>query len=292
MISRAPEPKAASDADAIDREVAARVGARLDLVAPWKPTVWGASYLASDDAVAKDGGVDVLVHFHGAQVVNDEWRASGVTGVVVSLTLPGYGVTPYREMFAQAGKFGEIVDDVVKRVGGTHVRRLALLSWSAGYGATQDVLANDHYYAMADTVVTFDGMHADYVEGLPEESDVAIFVRFARDAIEGNKQMIVTHSAVQPPGYASTTETATLLLSKVTCPRVEEKRTNARGMIEWYHADCGALHVRGFRGAGPSDHMDQVHLVGDVVRTFIVPRWARMAILEERNAASVASRWP
>jgi hypothetical protein len=271
------------DAAAIDREVTARLNARLDLAGSWRPLVWGASYLAPDDVVAKDGGVDVIVHFHGALVVDEEWRASGIDAVVVNMTLPGYGVGVYRDMFASSDRFGAIVDDAVKRVGGTHVRRLGLVSWSAGYGGTQDVLSNPHYYAMVDTVVVIDGMHADYVEGLPDEGDFAVFERFARDAVGGQRQMIITHSAVVPPGYASTTETATMLLASVGVSRIEEKKTNARGMVEWYHADSGGLHVRGFRGDGPHDHMDQVHLVGDIVRSFIAPRWTRRAVIEERS---------
>ncbi len=292
LFTPAPATDAPAAADAvddeaasIDREVASRMNARLDVAGPWKSMAWGASYLAPDDVVAKDGGVDVIVHFHGAQVVDEEWRSSGVDAVIVGVTLPGYGVTPYRDMFALEGTFAAILDDAVKRVGGTHVRRLALASWSAGYGATQDVLGTARFYAMVDTVAVFDGMHADYVEGLPDEGDVAIFERFARDAVQGDKQMIVTHSAVRPPGYASTTETATMLLAAVGVPRIEEKRTNVRGMTEWYHADRAGLHVRGFRGSGPSDHMDQVHLLGDVMRTFVAPRWTRMAVVEERQAA-------
>lgn len=289
MMTPAPAPitPVTDDSAAIDREVASRLNGRLDISGPWKPMVWGASYLAPDGVVAKDGGVDVIVHFHGALVVDDEWRASGINAVIVSVTLPGYGVSVYREMFAPSDRFGAIVDDAVKRVGGTHVRRLGLVSWSAGYGATQDVLSNAHYYSMVDTVAVFDGMHADYVEGLPDNGDIAIFERWAHDAVTGDKQMVVTHSAVVPPGYASTTETATMLLASVGVARVEEKKTNARGMTEWYHADSGGLHVRGFRGDGPHDHMDQVHLLGDVVRVFIAPRWTRKAILEERGTAEI-----
>jgi hypothetical protein len=289
MMTPAPATPAASTDDgaaSIERETASRLNARLDLSAPWRPMAFGASYLAPDDLVARDGGVDVIVHFHGAIVVDQEWRASQVDAVIVNVTLPGYGVAPYREMFAAPGRFGAIVDDAVKRRGGTHLRRLGLVSWSAGYGAVQEVLSEPRYYAMVDTVVLFDGMHADYVEGLPEDADVAIFERFARDAVAGDKQMVVTHSAVAPPGYASTTETATMLLASAGALRVEEKKTNARGMIEWYHADRGGLHVRGFRGDGPRDHMDQVHLLGEVMRTFVAPRWTRRAILDEQAGRS------
>ena len=73
-----------------------------------------------------------------------------------------------------------------------------------------------------------------------------------------------------------------MLLAYVGLPRIEEKKSHPRGMVEWYHADEGGLHVRGFRGDGLRDHMDQVHLVGEAVRAFIAPRWTRLAVLDER----------
>ena len=156
MMTPAPKPAAppTDDSAAVDREVASRMNARLDVSGPWKPMAEGATYLAPDDVVAKDGGVDVIVHFHGAMVVDEEWRASGIDAAIVSVTLPGYGVTVYRDYLAVVDRFGAIVEDVVKRVGGTHVRRLGLVSWSAGYGATQIVLSEPRYYAMVDTVAT------------------------------------------------------------------------------------------------------------------------------------------
>jgi hypothetical protein len=277
-----PDPPK-DDAAEIDREVRARLETAVEITDPWRWTNLGTQYVAPPAVVAPDGSVDVVVHFHGALVADNEWRTSGINAVLVSLTLEGLGVDRYRMPFATPDRFGAVIDDAVKRVGGQRVRRLALVSWSAGYGATQTVLANAYYYSKVDTVVLLDGMHADYVEGIPDEGDIAIFERFARDAVDGDKQMIVTHSSVVPPNYASTTETATMLLASCGVSRVEETRTNARGMTEWYHADAGGLHVRGYRGMGPSDHMDQVHLIGDVVREFLVPRWTRMAVVDERH---------
>jgi hypothetical protein len=244
------------------------------------------SYLAARDAVAKDGGVDVIVHFHGALVADEEWRASAISALVISVQLPGQGATQYRETFSETACFGAMVDDAVKQIGGTHVRRLGLSSWSAGYGAVQDVLSDPTYYAQVDTVVLLDGMHASYREGLPDETSIAIFERFARDAALGKKQLIVTHSSVVPRDYASTTETATMLLASAGASRTEETRTNGRGMVEWYHADKGGLHVSGFRGEAARDHINQMHLVGDAVRAFIMPRWTRLAILEEEEQGS------
>lgn len=47
---------------------------------------------------------------------------------------------------------------------------------------------------------------------------------------------------------------------------------------------CGpeAAHRHTLVG-GARDHINQVHLVGDALRGFIMPRWTRLAILEEEQ---------
>jgi hypothetical protein len=238
------------------------------------------------DFIADDGGVDIAVHFHGAEVADRDWRQSGLNGVVVSTTYARYGTGPYKEAFADPIHFGETLDELVRRVGAKHVRRLALVSWSAGYAAIALVLGNEHYYALTDTVVIIDGLHANLIGGKPDERPLQIFERFARNAAEGEKTMVVVHSSIVPPNYASTTQMAALLCASVPVERVEVERTNASGMVEWYHADKGGLHVRGFRGDGPKDHMDQVHLLDDLIRAYVAPRWTRLALAEARRGAT------
>jgi hypothetical protein len=53
-------------------------------------------------------------------------------------------------------------------------------------------------------------------------------------------------------------------------------------MTEAYHADRGDLHVRGFRGQAAHDHIDQLFLVGEVMRAYVLPRWTARAVTEER----------
>ena len=42
-----------------------------------------------------------------------------------------------------------------------------------------------------------------------------------------------------------------------------------------FTADAGNLHVRGFRGRGPKDHFKHLYLIGEVLRSWVVPRWNR-----------------
>jgi hypothetical protein len=60
-------------------------------------------------------------------------------------------------------------------------------------------------------------------------------------------------------------------------PPIATREINARGTSVSVKADEGGLHVRGFRGAGPQDHFEHLHLIGDVLRSWVVPRWSAPA---------------
>ena len=49
--------------------------------------------------------------------------------------------------------------------------------------------------------------------------------------------------------------------------------------------DSGNLHVRGFKGRGPRDHFQHLYMIGEVLRSWVVPRWKR----EDRLVYTLAS---
>jgi hypothetical protein len=190
---------------------------------------------------------------------------------------------------------------------GVHVGRLALAAWSAGFASVNRILAVPAYYAATDAVVLLDGLHAQYMAPNPhapaqgkdrvDTNMLRHFIRFAADAAAGKKTMVVTHSAIVPPDYASTAESTAALLDAVGVTASSRRapegdgvrlpvRTHLRVRVPeepdvangWDSeattiADQGGLHVRGFRGAGPRDHFDHLHLIGDALRSWLVPRW-------------------
>jgi hypothetical protein len=280
VSARPPPAEAKAPRDPAEVEIDARLRAGVEY-GPWLSLGKYVSYMVPTGSfIAADGTVDVAFHFHGGEVADKDWRQGGLNAVIVNETFSKWGSVPYKRAVADPVRFGETLDEVLRKVGAKRVRRLALVSWSAGYAAVERVLKNDHYYALADTVVIIDGLHADFVRGKPDERPILIFERFARDAAAGRKTMVVVHSSIIPPNYASTTQMAELLCASVPVERVFEEKTNTSGMTEWYHADKGGLHVGGFRGIGPKDHLDQVHLLDDLVRGYITPRWTRLAVEE------------
>jgi hypothetical protein len=248
-----------------------------------------------------------------------QMKESGMSAVFVSCGF-GIGSGAYADAFASPQRFGRMLDELMKSLEGQtgkkglHVRHLALASWSAGFASVGRILGVERYYAMVDAVVLNDSLHAQYKDpGLKTASqgadrvDVRMmrsFIRFAKDASDGKKAMVITHSAIIPPDYASSTEATAALLAAVEVPSSAASasalvavstasagaslglgdRTSWRGMNLTKRADSGNLHVRGFSGGGPRDHFEHLHLLGDVLQAWVVPRWKR----EERLVYTLA----
>jgi hypothetical protein len=242
----------------------------------WDTFARGCAYLTpKKDFVREDGSVDVVFHFHAGQMSDRDIRASGVNAVFVSCGW-GVGTAPYSAAFADPNRFDGMMKTVLKRVGAKSVHDLALVSWSAGFASIAAILRVPRYYAMVDSVVLLDSLHSAYTSsGEVDQKMLSPFSRFATDAAHGRKNMVITHSAIVPPGYASSTEATLALLSAIDVPteQSDAKDIGPEPMRLSYRADAGNLHVRGYPGVGPRDHFDHLHLVGEVLRNWLVPRW-------------------
>ena len=241
----------------------------------WDTFAKGCAYLTpKKDFVREDGSVDVVFHFHAGQMSDREIRASGMNGVFVSCGW-GVGTAPYSNAFEDPRRFEAMLKTVLSRVGAKSVHKLALVSWSAGFASISKILRVPKYYAMVDTVVLLDSLHSAYTSsGEVDQKMLSPFSRFATDASHGDKAMVITHSSIVPPGYASSTEATLAVLSAIDVPTdTGEKDVGGESMRLSYRADAGNLHVRGYRGQGPRDHFDHLHLVGEVLRNWLVPRW-------------------
>jgi hypothetical protein len=129
------------------------------------------------------------------------------------------------------------------------------------------------YYQRVRFVLLIDGLHAGYVGGRPgpRESqlvaeDLEPFVRFARDAAAGKKQLIVTHSEIFPGTYASTTETADYLLQQLGIRRQATLRWGPMQTQQLSEAKQGKFRVIGYAGNSAPDHVDQLHSLPDYLK--------------------------
>jgi hypothetical protein len=323
-IARTPEAKAGEPEPAVAQPIALVPASIIapskvapeNLVAPapiefgtWKGLGFGTYLAPKADFVGSDGGFDVVFHFHAGQMAERQLKESGVNAVFVSCGF-GIGSGAYASAFASPERFGRMLAEVVKNVEsstgkrGLHVRHLALASWSAGFAAVSKILGVDRYYAMVDAVILNDSLHSQYVASPSGHIDpngtqprtpaqgaervdlkmMRAFIRFAKDASEGKKAMVITHSAIIPPDYASSSEATQALLTAIEVHATAVEEAGSRNMTLTKRADAGNLHVRGFRGAGPRDHFQHLYLIGEALQSWVVPRWKR----EERLVYTLA----
>lgn len=209
----------------------------------------------------------VLVHLHGAEAVR-KVLATAITSApspsdVSTVPLAVVGIdagtrsSHYERALGDPTVLGSLVDGVARAASdawgrAVRVDRVAVSSWSAGYGAVAVILRKPDPRLRA--LVLLDSLHASYdVAGrgiAPGALDS--FERFARAAADGGPLLYVTHTEIEPDGYASTRETAEDLLVAAGGER-------------------GNLHVRAYPGANAEAHCDQLRLIGDIVTTFVRP---------------------
>jgi len=152
-----------------------------------------------------------------------------------------------------------------------HLRYLVITSWSAGYGAVREIL-REHPTAVG-ALVLLDSLHAAYREsgdGLVTE-DLEPFVSFAKRAAAGEAVMVLTHSEIKPPGYASSSETASYLLDQLGGRRRYGGLSPAHGVQLKTRFDRRGLHIRGYTGTGKEAHCAELELLGDIVAEDVLP---------------------
>ena len=152
---------------------------------------------------------------------------------------------------------------------------MGLSSWSAGYGAIDQILRTEYGRELADLVILLDGLHTSYEGNSIVASKLEPFAEFARSAARDEKLMFVSHSSIAPPTYASTTETASYLIWQVGGTRQFPKThtPDPMGLERVVEFDRGDFHVWGFSGNAALDHCAHIGLYGKVVSEFVVPRW-------------------
>lgn len=197
-----------------------------------------------------DGSYDLIIHFHGnPEVVKESVEVAKINAVLVTLNI-GIGSGTYESFFKKPQQYEKLlaaIDRGVKARGveNPRLRRVALTSWSAGYGAISSILATREKTDPLDAILTFDGVHcsweggssaqlggiisssaqlspellAAHTSGAIQRSQLAPFLRAASDAVDGKLFFGFTHSEIDPMSYASTTRTSNYLLDELGISR-------------------------------------------------------------------------
>ncbi len=231
-----------------------------------------------------EGTYDLVVHFHGLSRAQ-EWNIerTHINAAIVSVNL-GVGSGPYEEAFRDPGAFQRLVATAAWAVGrsgrgeGARIGRIAVASWSAGYGAVASILRQQANVNRIDALLIAEGPHSDYADKkklVVDDAPLAKYLRVARAAKAGDKLLVMTHSAIHTDDYPSTTETMGELLKLSSMEKVARTDVGPRGMQELYESDAGDFHVKGYDGRGVKDHIDHIWAMGDTMYPYLKKRWAR-----------------
>ena len=252
------------------------------------PLSIGELFIPAAALARKRETMPLVVHFHGAPwLIEHHIARSAPHAALVSVNL-GAGSGRYAAPFADAAAFTTLLAEAADTTARLTGRRPAwssvtLMSFSAGYGAVRAVLAQPETAARVSGVILLDSLHASYViDGDPSAprvkdpavrvTDLDVFSRLAADAAAGRKRFWVTHSEVYPGTYASTTDTASALLSSLALTRRPVLKRGPLGMQQLSEAGRGGFHVFGFAGNSAADHVDHLYALGDWLRAWKVVR--------------------
>ncbi len=248
---------------------------------PWVSTGlgYGQILMPHQGGVSKSGQFDVVIHFHGHEPIRKEFVKTAKGIVLVGIDL-GIGSGAYQQHFSSPQTFEALlaaVEATVSKHAGrpAKIRKLALSSWSAGYGATEDILRQPAGKKV-DAVILLDSLHTGYVdESLKtlKVDQISPFIDFAKRASQKQTFMFMSHSSIIPPGYASTTEVAHYVVNRLGGKPKHANRQDVLGLDMIDRFDKGNFHMRGYTGDDKPDHCAHIGLMADLIRSHLEPRW-------------------
>lgn len=257
----------------------------------------GAFYLPSD-LTTHEGTFDLVIHFHGAnETIEPRFDRVGLNAVLYTLNL-GIGSGKYEAMFPDGRALDRVIAEVeaslrkrVPALAGARVGRVALSAWSAGYGAVARVLAYPDAAERVDAVLLADAPHTGFQAGMRQVSTLGLapYVHFGRRALAGEKLMVVTHSQIETPDYASTTRTAHALVAALGLPEGEPAAADDPKMVMYEREESGSMRVYGFRGGDAPAHCQHLYNIGRHLWSQLGARWGTPPAPEASNPELVAS---
>jgi hypothetical protein len=218
----------------------------------------------------------LFFHFHGGPWLPEVAAAHAGHLAIVSVQL-GSGSATYAKPFSDPQLFGRLLSEAEAKAG-VKFNSIGLSAWSAGYGAVREILKVPENYARVQRVLLIDGLHTGYIGDKPgtgpsQESQLdtdglQIFLQFARDAMGGRRELIITHSEIFPGTFASTTETTDWLLAQLGLTRTPVVKWGPMGTQQLSQVRVGKFLLVGFAGNSAPDHVDQLHSLPEYLKWF------------------------
>ena len=222
--------------------------------------------------VHRPGNVaDVLVQFHGdPQTFWNNAKYANLNTVIVTVNYSGLS-SAYSTPFSNATLFQSLVDEALTKVRATAAfpdnltwDKLAVSSFSAGYGAVREILQESNYRSDIDALLAADSLYATTAgDGTPLDSQMVDYKTFATAAKNGTKTFLYSHSQVPTFTYESTYECADELMQHLGVSPTAVN-TNGLGTLNFYRtAQTGNFKLWGALGTDGDSHLEHLRYIGE-----------------------------
>lgn len=240
-------------------------------------------------------GYDVLIHFHAHKAARKIVQPFSDRLVFVGVDL-GDMTGDYSKPLSEAEVFTDLrasITSALRHQSGhetAHIKSLSVSGWSAGVGAVPTLLKR--FSAEIDALILLDGLHAgwkldkptDGTQASVEVSYLTPVIRFAKLALAGDKQLIISHSDVPTEGYAPTRVTADRLLSELKLERtLQDPGQDTFG--RWGSVDQGGFALWAHHGSAERGHCAELVLLADALEARVLPWLARRAAVRAKQPA-------
>lgn len=277
-----PPARTAETADRAPREVADDT-TRLENTTAYRRKIGkNAELYLPPWFAARDGGYDLMVHFHGLGKLQEGNIGRAQLNVAVVSVNFGVGSEAYGAGFRDPRSLPKLLDEVQSeieksgRAPNAKLRRLALSAWSAGEIAVAKVLDVPANAERVDAVLLADGFFTSFSDPrkrLLHVTPLEKFARFANAATKNDKLFAITHTSIPTGDYPSTTECVGKLLEMTADTKVVSSLVGPRNMREIYSVDHGSFHVKGYDGLRAGDHIRQIQAMGETLYPYLKNRW-------------------
>jgi hypothetical protein len=206
----------------------------------------------------------LTIHFHLAvEFAIDAHLRRGLDGPLLVFNL-GSGSTRYQKPFEDSDRLQRFIMMVQTKTA-SPVEKLDITSFSAGYGAVREILKQERYVKRIGRLMLCDSLYASWSKtaptSQPSEQQMQPFVDFAKRAVAGRAEFLLSSSQVVPPDYASTEACVKYVVEQ------------AGGKVSWLNpqpplaappyllrgtADQGGLHAWFYSGDAAQAHVVHV----------------------------------
>jgi hypothetical protein len=223
--------------------------------------------LFTSPKVKPNKALPLIIHFHGTSWLMEYHISKHFPKAALITVNLGSGSRVYGTPFSQPEMFKNLIDEASKVLElNKGWSSITLVGFSAGYGAIRAILRHEANFKVVNNVLLLDGIHASYVPegkrladgGIIKADDLDSYIKFAREAVSGNKKFIISHSEIFPATYASTTECVDYLLNTLSLKRKAVLKRGPIGMQQLSESKAKGFHILGYAGNSGADHGDQL----------------------------------